>query len=118
MNTPANAIGIDPTHSHFTSGHRTVLRRICTPPPTGFMTMAAIRSEETAAVGLMPKKITRIGVMRAPPPMPVIPTTKPTIAPASTMAGSICTPHGSGRVAEGSTTADRVAEPLHLEDRA
>ena|SRR5436190_8193737 len=55
------------------------------------MIMAATRSDDTAAVGLIPKKITRIGVMSAPPPMPVIPTTKPTIAPASTMAQSICT---------------------------
>jgi hypothetical protein len=48
-------------HSHFTSSHLTVFRRICTPPPTGFMTIAATRSEETAAVGVTPKKISRMG---------------------------------------------------------
>ena len=90
MNTPANAIGIEPTQSQRTSSQRTVLRRMCTPPPIGFMTMAATRSDETAAVGVIPKKIKRIGVMRAPPPMPVRPTVKPTITEASTMAQSIC----------------------------
>src|SRR5215217_2209465 len=88
--TPANAIGMEPTQSHRTSSHRTVPRRTCTPPPTGFITMAATRSDETAVVGEMPKKITRIGVINAPPPMPVNPTVKPTMAEAKTIARSIC----------------------------
>src|SRR5207247_7905684 len=62
-----------------------------TPPPTGFMTIAATRSEETAAVGLTPKKISRMGVMSAPPPMPVSPTVNPTITEASAMDQSMCT---------------------------
>ena len=88
--TPANAAGIEPTHSHRTSSHRTVRRRTCTPPPTGFITIAATRSEETAAVGLIPKKISRIGVIKAPPPMPVNPTVNPTMTEASAMAQSMC----------------------------
>ena len=96
MKTPANAIGIDPMHSHLTSGQRTVRRRMCTPPPIGFIIIAATRSDETAAVGLMSKKITRIGVIKAPPPIPVIPTVNPTIAPARTMPQSICTGRSFG----------------------
>ena len=83
MKTPAKAVGIDPMHSHLTSFQRTVLRRMWTPPPTGFMTIAATRSDETAVVGLILKKISRIGVMRAPPPIPVRPTVKPTRTEAS-----------------------------------
>ena len=59
MKTPAKAIGIDPMHSHSTSGQRTVRRRMWTPPPIGFITIAATRSDDTAAVGLIPKKITQ-----------------------------------------------------------
>src|SRR6266508_4663192 len=78
-------------NSHLTSSHLTVFRRMWTPPPTGFMTIAATRSEETAAVGVTPKKIRRMGVMRAPPPMPVRPTVNPTITDASAMDQSMCT---------------------------
>ncbi len=88
--TPANAAGIEPMQSQRTSSHRTVLRRTCTPPPTGFITIAATRSDETAAVGLIPKKISRIGVIKAPPPMPVSPTVKPTSTDASAIAQSMC----------------------------
>src|SRR3954463_4999741 len=41
------------------------------------MMALATRSDETAARGGTPKKRTRTGVMRAPPPMPVRPTTMP-----------------------------------------
>ncbi len=92
MKTPAKAVGIEPTQSHFTSSHRTVPRRMWTPPPTGFMTIAATRSEDTAVVGLIPKKISRMGVMSAPPPMPVIPTVKPTMTDAVTIAQLMCIP--------------------------
>ena len=54
------------------------------------MTIAATRSEDTAVVGLMPKKINRIGVINAPPPMPVSPTVKPTIIAANAIAQSMC----------------------------
>ena len=89
-NTPAKAAGIDPMQSHFTNSQRTVRRRTWTPPPTGFITIAATRSEDTAAVGLMPKKIRRIGVMSAPPPIPVRPTVKPTMIDARAIPQSIC----------------------------
>src|SRR6476619_5823657 len=41
------------------------------------MTAAATRSDDTAARGGTPKKSTSTGVIRAPPPMPVSPTTMP-----------------------------------------
>jgi hypothetical protein len=45
--------------------------------PTGFMTALATRSLDTAASGWTPKNSTSTGVMSAPPPMPVRPTTMP-----------------------------------------
>src|SRR5712692_8099838 len=59
-------------------------------PPTGFMTSAATRSLETAARGCTLNRSTRIGVMRAPPPMPVRPTVKPTMRPASATVRLTC----------------------------
>ena len=47
------------------------------------MNSDATRSLDTAASGAMPKSSTRIGVISAPPPIPVRPTAKPTINPAS-----------------------------------
>src|SRR5436190_10359678 len=81
-NTPAKAAGTDPTTSHLASGQCTVPRRKCTVAPTGFMMSDVRRSLDTAVPGLTPKNSTRIGVMSAPPPMPVRPTVKPTIRPA------------------------------------
>src|SRR5579862_8676675 len=52
----------------------------------------ATRSLETAASGAMPKTSTRIGVISAPPPIPVRPTAKPTIRPANATKRSMCTP--------------------------
>jgi len=54
------------------------------------MKKEATRSLETAASGWMLKTTTRIGVIRAPPPMPVSPTTKPTSNPASAKDRSRC----------------------------
>ncbi len=85
------APGTDPSASHFTSPVCTVPRRKWIPPPIGFITTAATRSLETAASGSMPNPITRIGVMSAPPPMPVSPTTMPTMRPARAIARSRCT---------------------------
>ena len=48
-------------------------RRACTQPPNGFITALAARSLETAATGGTPKTRTRMGVISAPPPMPVKP---------------------------------------------
>ena len=68
--------------SHLTRPRLTVPRRRCTAPPTGFITIDATRSLDTAASGWMPNSRIIIGVIRAPPPMPVRPTTKPTNSPA------------------------------------
>jgi len=46
-----------------------------------FITADTTRSLDTAASGETPKKRTNIGVISAPPPMPVRPSTKPTITP-------------------------------------
>ncbi len=83
ISTPANAHGTEPTISHLTSEVFTLPRRACTAPPTGFMIRAATRSLETAVSGWTRKMMTRIGVISAPPPIPVRPTTNPTMSPAS-----------------------------------
>ena len=53
--TPRHAIGTDPTQSHLTSARFTVPRRRWTIEPTGFITAAATRSDDTAVSGGMPK---------------------------------------------------------------
>src|SRR3954471_18099181 len=55
------------------------------------MITAATRSLDTAASGSTLNSSTSIGVISAPPPMPVRPTTKPTTTPASATSGSRCT---------------------------
>ena len=87
--TPRNADGMLPTHSQPTSRQLTVPRRACTQPPNGFITALAARSLETAATGGTPKKRTRMGVISAPPPIPVSPTMMPTPSPASARVRSI-----------------------------
>ena len=53
-----------------------------TDPPIGFITTDATMSLDTAASGSTLKSSTSIGVMSAPPPMPVRPTVKPDEQPA------------------------------------
>ena len=77
MSTPLNAPGMEPMQSHFTRPRWTVPRRRWTYDPTGFMIALATRSEDTAVSGGTWKKSTRTGVISAPPPMPVRPTTMP-----------------------------------------
>ena len=84
MSTPMTAAGTEPMTNHFTNSRLTVLRRRWTAAPTGFMNSETTRSLLTAVTGSMPKKRMRIGVIRAPPPIPVSPTTKPTRMPART----------------------------------
>src|SRR4051794_23777786 len=88
IRTPLNAPGIEPRQSHLTSPRCTVPRRRCTNEPTGFITALATRSDETAASGGTPKKSTSTGVISAPPPMPVRPTTMPIPNAASESNGS------------------------------
>src|SRR6185369_1905143 len=78
---PTNAAGTDPTTSRRTSPTLTVLARRWTSAPAGFITKLATRSLEMAVSGSAPKKNTSIGVISAPPPMPVSPTMMPTRRP-------------------------------------
>ena len=89
MSTPQNAAGTEPRHSHLTRSSRTVPWRRWTNEPTGFITALATRSLETAASGETPKNSTSIGVISAPPPMPVRPTTMPTTSAPSARVQSI-----------------------------
>ena len=84
-----NAAGTEPTDNQRTSVQLTVRRLMCTPPPIGFSTNDATTSEEMAADGVMWNKMTSIGVIKAPPPIPVSPITKPTTTPAAAI--SHCT---------------------------
>src|SRR3954447_26726417 len=54
-----------------------------------------------AVVGLIPKRRTSRGVIRDPPPIPVIPTRKPTPKPKKMMAGSIVLVTGATGLDEG-----------------
>ena len=58
----------------------TVPLRRCTAAPSGRMNTAATRSLEIADDGVMPKTRISIGVISAPPPAPVRPTSRPTTA--------------------------------------
>ena len=49
------------------------------------MSTAATRSLEMAVEGLTPKSRISIGVISAPPPAPVMPTSRPTMALPRTM---------------------------------
>ena len=51
-----------------------------TPAPNGRITTAATRSLEIAVAGVTPNSRISIGVISAPPPAPVIPTSRPMIA--------------------------------------
>src|ERR1700733_10697933 len=53
---------------------------MCTSDPTGRITTAATRSLEMAAAGLTENSRMSIGVISAPPPAPVSPTSSPTTA--------------------------------------
>ena len=77
MNAPANAVGTDAIISRPASWRFGLPTRQWTVAPTDLLTEAATRSFATATVGLMPRKISA-GVISAPPPMPVRPTTMPT----------------------------------------
>jgi hypothetical protein len=90
--TPAKADGTDPTISHLTRSLWTVPRFQCTAPPTGFITIEATMSLDTAASGSTLNSSTNIGVIKAPPPMPVRPTTKPVNAPLRMTRGSTIPP--------------------------
>ncbi len=68
-----------------TSFRLTVPARRWTPAPIGRITTAATRSLEIAADGVTPNSRMSIGVIRAPPPAPVMPTSSPTIALPRTM---------------------------------
>ena len=72
--------GTDPVTIQRTRRRLTVPARRCTPAPIGRITTAATRSDEIAADGLMPNSRINMGVISAPPPAPVMPTSNPTIA--------------------------------------
>ena len=73
-------MGTDPRTNQPTRLRLTVPLRRWTAAPTGRMTTAATRSLEMAVDGLMLNNRMSIGVMRAPPPAPVMPTSRPTTA--------------------------------------
>jgi hypothetical protein len=86
---PAKAAGTDPSESHPTNARFTVRCARCTAAPTGFIRTAATRSLEIAVDGLMPNTMMSIGVISAPPPAPVMPTSSPTMALPIAMYGLI-----------------------------
>ena len=88
MSTPLKAPGMEPRQSHLTRPRWTVPRRRWTNEPTGFMTALATRSDDTAVSGGTLKNSTSTGVISAPPPIPVRPTTMPIPKEAKARKGS------------------------------
>src|SRR5262249_53018767 len=85
-----NAIGTEPHTIQPTRRRFTVFLDRCTAAPTGRITTAATRSLEIAEDGFTPNSRISIGVIRAPPPAPVSPTSSPTTALPRTIKGSRC----------------------------
>ena len=77
--------GTDPSTSHRTSLKLTVPARMWTAAPMGRITTAATKSLEIAVEGVIPNRRISIGVISAPPPAPVMPTSNPMIALPRTM---------------------------------
>src|SRR5581483_6867134 len=77
--TPRSDIGPEPRNIHRVSRAWTVPSRRCRTAPNDLKIAPWRMSVPTAYVGLNPNRITRIGVISEPPPMPV----RPTIAPIS-----------------------------------
>ena len=84
------------------------LRR-CTAAPTGRISTAATRSLEMAVDGFTPNSRISIGVISAPPPAPVRPTSRPTTALPRMMYGSTCTSYLPGHPVRRSTGHARLA---------
>ena len=81
-------------------------RRRWTREPTGFITALATRSDDTAVSGSTSKKSTSTGVINAPPPIPVRPTTMPIPKAAAVRGGSKVTT-SNPNVAASTLVADR-----------
>ena len=82
---PTSAAGTDPTTSQKARGRFGEPCRAWVAAPAARDTAAAVRSAVTTAEAFpTPRKISA-GVISAPPPIPVRPTTMPTKKPAATM---------------------------------
>src|SRR5919199_3800824 len=81
--TPSSDIGPEPRNIQKVSRACTVPSRRCRIAPNVLKIAPWRMSVPTAYVGLKPKRMTRIGVRSAPPPMPVRPTRAPISNPVS-----------------------------------
>ena len=79
--TPSSDIGAEPMSIQPASRARTFPIRRCCTAPTVLKAAPWAMSVPIAVAGGMPKRKTRIGVIREPPPMPVIPTSTPVKRP-------------------------------------
>src|SRR4029077_18287147 len=100
----AKAAGTDPMQSHRTRSIRTVRLRRGTADTTGVITALATTALDTTARGATPKNSTSIGVINAPPPMPVRPTTVPTQSAPIASVQSTGTPFGTSSPKSTGTT--------------
>ena len=81
--TPTSENGADPSSIQSVSRAWTVPSCLCRAAPNDLKIAPCRMSVPIATVGLKPKKKTSIGVIREPPPIPVMPTSTPMSSPAS-----------------------------------
>ena len=91
--TTTMATGKLPIHSLRTTCQSTPAPRLCTCMAAILVMAANQRSVAIAVCGAIPNNNNKIGVISAPPPTPVKPTTNPVKAPAKANGASIMWPH-------------------------
>src|SRR5438093_1369071 len=109
--TPTSDSGPEPRNIHSVSRACTVPSRRWRIAPKLLKIAPWRMSVPTAYVGLKPKRITRIGVIKEPPPMPVRPTIAPISRPVSVNCQVIGSPSGDDHAG-----ADGVVRRLVDED--
>ena len=108
--TPTSESGAEPTSIQQASRAWTVPSIRWRTAPNDLKIAPWRMSVPTATFALKPKKRIRIGVIRLPPPMPVMPTSTPTRRPASENSQVMPAAAGSGRT----RTACRVSRQPSL----
>ena len=112
--TPTSESGIEPRNIQQASRACTVPSIRCRTAPNDLKTAPCRMSVPTATFALKPKSRIRIGVIRLPPPMPVMPTRIPTKRPASVNCQVMRSPLGRERAGDERPAGEPAAELVGL----